>query len=72
MNLEYSVGDILLASIGYLKECEIEGIAGIPECMKIDGTWYNSGDITPNIRAVLGRANYKKGLFGVKRTVVYI
>ena len=72
MQVEYKVGDILLAELGYLKEVEIEEIAVKAECVKIDGTWYKAADITSKIKAVLGRAVYKKGLFGVKRTVVYL
>ena len=69
---EYKIGDILLAEIGYLKEVEIEEIAVEAECMKIDGLWYKAADVTPKIKAVLGRAVYRKGLFGKKRITVYL
>ena len=72
MKAEYRVGDILLVETWYLKEVEIKEIAVKAECMKIDATWYKAADITPKIKAVLGRAVYKKGLFGVKRTMVYL
>ena len=72
MQVEYKVGDILLVELGYLKEAEVEEIAVKARCMKIDGTWYKADYVTPKIKAVLGMAVYKKGLFGVKRAVVYL
>lgn len=72
MQVEYKVGDILLAEIGYIKEVEIEEIAVKAKCMKIDGTWYEAATITPKIKQVLGRARYVRGFFGVKRKVEYI
>ena len=71
MQIGFRVGDIVLVQIGFLKECEVEEIAVKAECMKIDGTWYKASDIVPKIKAVLGRATYKKGLFGTRRTVQY-
>jgi len=72
MKVEYKVGDILLAEVPYPKEVEIEKIAVKAKYMMIDGSWYSADEITPKIKAVLGRAVYKKGFFGVKRTVEYI
>ena len=71
--VEYRVGDLLLAEIPYLKECEIKEIAVEAKCMNIDGIWYKAEDVKPKIKTVLGRAMYKKGWFGsVKRTVEYV
>ena len=70
--VQYKVGDLLLVNIGYLKEREIEQIAVKSKCMKIDGTWYEASDITPEIKQVLGHATYTKNLFGKKiRKVEY-
>ena len=66
------MGDILLAEIGYVKEVEIEQVAVKAKCMKIDGIWYKASEITPKIKAVIGRAVYRKGLFGKKRIAVYL
>jgi len=72
MKVEFKVGDVLLVDLGYIQESEIEEIAVKAQCMKIKGTWYKASDITPKIKAIIGRASYKKRLFSVKRTVVYL
>jgi len=72
MQVVYKVGDILLVEIGYVKEVEVEKIAVQAKCMKIDDTWYEAAVITPKIKQVLGKATYRRGLFGIKRTVTYI
>lgn len=74
MNIEYKVGDIILLCRNYqeyLEEVEIDEIAENIKCLKIDGVWYEETDVAPKIKQVIGRATYKRGLFGTKRTVTY-
>jgi len=72
MQIEYKIGDIILLDQVYIKEAEIEQIAVKAKCLKIDNTWYEAKNIAPKIKQVIGRATYKRGLFGTKRTVTYI
>ena len=75
MQVEYKVGDIILVDEAgrlYLKECEITEISVKGKCLKIDDDWRNATEITTKIKAVIGRAIYKRGLFGINRTVQYL
>lgn len=72
MNVEYKVGDILLVDMGYMKELEVQEVAVKAKCIQLDGSWYETENIAPKIKQVLGRAIYKHGFFGKKRVVEYI
>jgi len=71
MKVEYKVGDIILAELPYLQECEIEEISIRGKCMKIKGEWHTAESVTSKIRCTLGKAIYKRYLFWVVRSVNY-
>ena len=70
MQVEYKVGDLLLAEWPYLREVEIQEVSQTAQALKINGNWYKAETFHPNVKGKLGHVECKSGFFGTKRIVV--
>ena len=71
VTLSYEVGDIYLAALPDLRECEIEDVAPEANAVKIKGCgWIDGRDFGAAIKARLGRAVYSSGLLGLTRRFI--
>ncbi len=67
----YAVGDIYLAAMPDLQECEIEDVVPKANAVKIKGTgWIDGLAFGRAIKARLGRAVYSSGLIGPTRRFI--
>lgn len=71
MQVEYRVGDLVLATWPYLKELEIEDVSQSAKALKIvNGDWVSAETFHKEVRGKIGRAVYTRNWFGTKRTVI--
>lgn len=66
----YSIGDLLLVELPYLREVVVEDIFESGNAVKVDGSWVNASEFYETVRGKLGYVDTKKSIFGTIRTIV--
>lgn len=73
MQVAYKTGELYLSTYGCgsLREYEIEDIAPEGRAVKIRGEgWVDGAKFHETVKCKLGRVEYTRGLFGMRRTVI--
>jgi hypothetical protein len=70
MQVEYKVGDLVLAEWSWLRELEIQDVSQTAKALKVDGQWCDAEKFHAAVRGRLGRIEIRRGIFGDKRVVV--